>query len=118
MHLHNGSYEQAHALANQYLPTTDVSDLYIEEAQRLETEGKIEQAAMILTQANDTEMAMVLLKRHRKFDKMLELVKEHKPSHLIDSQITIARQLQDEGDLKGAEQFYVQANVNFYIFYF
>eukprot|EP01083_Nonionella_stella_P191049 707384_1 len=112
MQLNAGNLDRSNELVMTYMAESNINDLYLEEASRLEGEGKIQQAAAVLVKANDIDSAILLLYREKKnrFDKIIQVISKYTPSKLPSAYLLIANQLKNDCDFKSAEMYYVKAN--------
>eukprot|EP01083_Nonionella_stella_P191050 707386_1 len=115
MQLNAGNLDRSNELVMRYMAeTTNMNDLYLEEASRLEGEGKIQEAAAVLVKANDIESAILLIcageKKKRRFDRIIGVISKYTPSALPTAYSLIARQFRNDCDFASAEMYYVRAN--------
>lgn len=55
------------------------------------------------------DMAINMYKKCGQYDNMIRLVAKHRPNLLKETHLSVAQKLQKEGNLKGAEQHYIDA---------
>lgn len=67
------------------------------------------EAEKLYITANEKDLAINMYKRHRRFDDMIRLVKEHRVDLLKETHQFLAQTLEIEGSLKDAELHYIEA---------
>jgi intraflagellar transport protein 172 len=109
MYTRLGRWEVAHRLATSYMSEGEVGLLYINQAQKLESQGRFREAEKLYITVNERDLAINMYKRNRRFDDMVRLVQEYRPDLLKETHQFLAQTLEMEGSLKEAEQHYVEA---------
>lgn len=109
MHTKLGHWEVAHKLAMSYMSEGEVGLLYINQAQKLEAEGRFREAEKLYLTVKERDLAINMYKKHRRFDDMIRLVQEHRPDLLKETHQFLAQTLEMEGSLREAEGHYVEA---------
>ncbi|CAF1215295.1 unnamed protein product [Adineta steineri] len=102
-------WEQAFRLAKQYMNKDEVTKLYSNQAKELETKGRYKEAEKLYITINDNTAAILMYKRTKNYDALVRLVRQYYPDKLKDTEITIAKELEQEKRYKEAEIHYVQA---------
>eukprot|EP01035_Chromulina_nebulosa_P019403 gene19403-25277_t len=110
MHTRLGHWEVAHKLAMSYMSEGEVGLLYINQAQKLESAGKLREAERLYLTVKEKDLAINMYKKHRHFDDMIRLVKDYRPDLIKETHQFLAQHLEMEGSLKDAENHYVEAN--------
>ena len=109
MHTTLGNWEVAYKLATSYMSEGEVGLLYINQAQRLESQGKLREAEKLYLTVKERDLAINMYKKNRRYDDMIRLVTEFRPDLLKDTHQFLAQNLEVEGALKEAEHHYVEA---------
>lgn len=109
MHTKLGHWELAHKLAMSYMTEGEVGLLYINQAQKLESEGKFKEAEKMYLTVKEKDLAINMYKKNRRFDDMIRLVKDQRPDLLKETHQYLAQTLEVEGSLREAEHHYVEA---------
>lgn len=110
MHTRLGSWEIAHKLAMSYMSEGEVGLLYINQAQKLESQGCFREAEKLYLTVKEKDLAINMYKKHRRFDDMVRLVSDHRPDLLKETHQFLAQTLEMEGSLRDAEHHYVEAS--------
>jgi intraflagellar transport protein 172 len=109
MHTKLGNWEIAHKIAMSYMSEGEVSLLYINQAQKLESKGRLKEAEKLYLAVKEKDLAINMYKRHRRFEEMIRLVQEQRPELLKETHQYLAQTLEMEGSLREAEHHYVEA---------
>jgi intraflagellar transport protein 172 len=109
MHIRLGHTEVAHKLAMNYMSEGEVGLLYINQAQKLENQGRLREAEKLYLTVQEKDLAINMYKKHRRFDDMIRLVQEHRPNLLKDTHLFLAQTLEMETSFRDAEHHYVEA---------
>lgn len=109
MHTKLGHWEIAHKIAMSYMSEGEVGLLYINQAQKLESKGRLREAEKLYLSVKEKDLAINMYKKHRRFDDMIRLVQDHRPDLLKETHQFLAQTLEMEGALKDAEHHYVEA---------
>ncbi|GMH63033.1 hypothetical protein TrST_g9919 [Triparma strigata] len=104
-----GEWENAHRLAKSYLPESEITALYMENASKMEKAQKFKEAEKLYLAVDKPDHAIAMYKRHRKFDTMIALVSKYRKELLGESHKYLAQQLEMEGNLRDAEEHYASA---------
>ncbi|XP_041357336.1 intraflagellar transport protein 172 homolog isoform X2 [Gigantopelta aegis] len=104
-----GKWEQAHKLASTYMKADDVSSLYISQARQLEEEGKFREAEKLYVAVEEPDLAITMYKKQRHYNDMIRLVKLYHKDLLGDTHQLLATELETEGNLRQAEQHFIEA---------
>ncbi|VDD80059.1 unnamed protein product [Mesocestoides corti] len=109
MYTNAGMWEQAHALASRNMDQDDLAVMYIQQAENLEEGGRLKEAERLYLTVNRVDRAMAMYKNHRQYRDVTRLVRAHNPDLLAQMQVRIAQELECEGNLRQAEQYYMEA---------
>jgi intraflagellar transport protein 172 len=109
MHTSLGNWEIAHKLATSYMSEGEVGLLYINQAQKLEAQGKLREAEKLYVTVKEKDLAINMYKKNRRYDDMIRLTQEFRPDLLKETHKFLANTLEMEGALKDAEHHYVEA---------
>jgi len=109
MHTRLGHWELAHKLAMGYMNEGEVGLLYINQAQKLEAEGRYKEAEKMYLTVKEKDLAINMYKKNRRFDDMIRLVQEQRVDLLKETHQFLAQTLEVEGSLREAEHHYVEA---------
>uniref|UniRef100_A0A7S1KTE2 IF140/IFT172/WDR19 TPR domain-containing protein n=1 Tax=Percolomonas cosmopolitus TaxID=63605 RepID=A0A7S1KTE2_9EUKA len=104
-----GMLESMIEVAETFMAGDQVINLYLEQAQRLETQHRYREAETLYLKANEPDYAINMYKKHHLFDDMIRLVAQFRKVHLKDAHVQIGQQLESEGNLRDAEQHYIEA---------
>lgn len=96
-------------LAKQYMNKDEVTRLYSSQAKELEVKGRYKEAEKLYITINDNAAAILMYKRTKNYDALIRLVRQYYPDKMKDTEITIAKELEQEKRYKEAEMHYVQA---------
>ena len=105
----SASHSSLPGLAKQYMNKDDVTKLYSNQAKELEAKGRYKEAEKLYITINDNAAAILMYKRTKNYDALVRLVRQYYPDKLKDTQITIAKELEQEKRYKEAEIYYVEA---------
>ena len=109
MHTKLGHWDIAHKIAMTYMKEGEVALLYINQAQKLESKGRLKEAEKLYLAVKEKDLAINMYKKHRRFDEMIRLVSSHRPDLLKETHQFLAQTLEMEGSLPEAENHYVEA---------
>ncbi|KAF5402479.1 Intraflagellar transport protein [Paragonimus heterotremus] len=104
-----GMWEQAHRLASEAMDHGELTDMYLAQAEDLETNGRLKEAERLYLTVKETDRAILMYKRNRQYRDMLRLVRIYNPELLDQKLLDLAQDLEKEGNLKQAEQYYMEA---------
>ena len=109
MHTRLGHWEVAHKIAMGYMSEGEVGLLYINQAQKLESQGKLRDAEKLYLTVKEKDLAINMYKKHRRFEDMVRLVQDYRPDLLKETHQFLAQTLEMEGAFTEAEQHYIGA---------
>ncbi|CAL8090514.1 unnamed protein product [Calicophoron daubneyi] len=104
-----GMWEQAHRLASESMEQGELTEMYLAQAEELESAGRLKEAERLYLTVKETDRAISMYKRHRQYRDMLRLVRVYSPDLLDQTHLHLAQELEKEGNLKQAEQYYMEA---------
>ena len=119
MYTNAGDWEKAHKVAKSFLPESEITALYMENASKMEKAQKLTEASRLYLSINKPDHAIAMYKKHRKFAVMISLVEKYRKELLGETHKYLAQQMEMEGNLKEAEEHYAKggewlAAVNMY----
>lgn len=82
--------------------------MYLEQAEGLEHSGKLKEAERLYLTVKRVDRAITMYESRHKYREMARLVRSHKPELLEQTFIRIAQELECEGNLRQAEQYYLE----------
>lgn len=106
----HGQWERAYDIAEKYLGTEIVRDMFVEMATRLEEEGKYRDAEKVLLAIAEPDLAISMYKRLEQYDAMIRLVERYHKDLLQSTHLHLARQLETKLKLKNAEVHFLAAD--------
>ena len=80
-------------------------------AEELEGQGKLHEAEQLYVAVSEFDLAIHMYKKKEEFEQMLRLVRKHRGELLNETYKHIAEQYEAKGNLKKAEQFYVEGKL-------
>ena len=108
MYIRVNKWEQAYNVIDSHLPETEVTLLYIKEAQKLEKEGHMKEAERMYLTVNEPDLAINMYKKCRQTDHMIRLVTKYRRDLLKDTHRHLAQQYEMEVNLKQGEHHYIE----------
>lgn len=105
----HGEWERAYDIAEKYLGTDIVRDMFVEMAGRLEEEAKYRDAEKVLLAIGEPDLAISMYKRLEQYDAMIRLVERYHKDLLQSTHLHLARQLETKLKLKNAEVHFLAA---------
>ena len=106
----HGQWERAYDIAEKYLGTDIVRDMFIEMAARLEEEEKYRDAEKVLLAIGEPDLAISMYKRLEQYDAMIRLVERYHKDLLQSTNLHLARQLETKLKYKNAEIHFLAAD--------
>jgi intraflagellar transport protein 172 len=111
MYIQYNQYEAAHKIGRNNLERNEFTDLYVTLAEELEQNGKLHEAEQLYCAVSEFDLAIHMYKKKEEFEQMLRLVRKHRNELLNETYKHIAEQYEAKGNLKKAEQFYVEGKL-------
>ena len=102
-------WEKAHRVATEHMTQAEVAMLYITQAHRLESSGKYKEAERLYVMVHEPDLAINMHKKGRRYDDMIRLVTSYRKDLLHETHQHLAQQLEMDGALREAEQYYCEA---------
>ncbi|KAL0822632.1 hypothetical protein ABMA28_004664 [Loxostege sticticalis] len=96
-------------LAAQHLTEEETRDIYLPLAQQMREEGQLRKAEQIYIGLGEPDEAISMYKDASQYEAMLRLVAAHRSSLLEATRRHVAQALHASGDLRAAENYYIQA---------
>ncbi|XP_045451076.1 intraflagellar transport protein 172 homolog [Melitaea cinxia] len=96
-------------LAAEHLSEEETKEIYLPLAQQWRQEGQLRKAEQVYIGLGDPDEAISMYKEASQYEAMLRLVAAHRSSLLEATRRHVAQALQAAGDLRAAENYYVQA---------
>ncbi|XP_073947252.1 intraflagellar transport protein Oseg2 isoform X2 [Choristoneura fumiferana] len=96
-------------LAAAQLSEEETRDIYIPLAQQLRQDGQLRKAEQIYIGLGEPDEAISMYKEASQYEAMLRLVAAHRGSLLEATRRHVAQALHASGDLRAAENYYIQA---------
>ncbi|CAB3251420.1 unnamed protein product [Arctia plantaginis] len=97
-------------LAAAHLTEEETRDIYLPLAQQLREEGQLRKAEQIYIGLGEPDEAISMYKEVSQYEAMLRLVAVHRSSLLEATRRHVAQALHASGDLRAAENYYIQAD--------
>ncbi|KAM3966306.1 intraflagellar transport protein Oseg2 [Aphomia sociella] len=97
-------------LAAAHLSEEDTRAIYIPLAQQLRSDGQLRKAEQIYIGLGEPDEAISMYKDASQYEAMLRLVAAHRSSLLEATRRHVAQALHASGDLRAAENYYIQAD--------
>ncbi|XP_065670042.1 intraflagellar transport protein 172 homolog isoform X3 [Hydra vulgaris] len=109
MYTRANKYDEAHKLAIRCMNPEEVSNLYISQAEHLESQGKYKEAEKLYITVDEADMAINMYRKAKMYDQMINLVKIHHEDLITDTHIHLAKELESERQYTLAEHHYLEA---------
>lgn len=105
----NNQWEKSFEIAEEYLDTDEISELFMDVAKMLESEKKYRDAEKVYITMGQPDSAISMYKNLEMYDAMIRLVERYHKEHLESTHLQLARQLEEKGRLKNAEVHFLAA---------
>ncbi|RVE46188.1 hypothetical protein evm_009146 [Chilo suppressalis] len=96
-------------MAAAHLTEEETRDIYLPLAQQLRDDGQFRKAEQIYIGLGEADEAISMYKEASQYEAMLRLVAAHRSSLLEATRRHVAQALQASGDLRAAENYYIEA---------
>lgn len=106
----HGKWERAYAVAEKYLKSEEMRDLFVNLAAALEEQAKYRDAEKVLLAVNEPDLAIAMYKRRELYDSMIRLVERFHKDLLESTHQHLGRTLESKGKFKNAEVHYLAAS--------
>ena len=100
MYVRANKWDQAYQVISRYLPESEYTLLYVQEARKFEAEGDYKNAERMYLAANEPDLAINIYRKAKQYDHMIRLVTKFRKDLLKDTHQHLAQQLDVEGNLK------------------
>jgi len=111
MYVRSNKWDQAYQIITRYLPESEYTQLYIDEARKFEAEGRLKDAERMYLTANEPDLAINMYKKAEQFDHMIRLVHKCRPDVLKETHQHLGQTMEMKGNLKQAEHHYIESGV-------
>ncbi|KAK9502773.1 hypothetical protein O3M35_011482 [Rhynocoris fuscipes] len=109
MYFDTGEWEKAYNYGIQHIDESILNDMFLKKADEMERLAKYKDAEILYILCGEVDSAIAMYKKIRQHDEMLRLVKDYRTDLLNMTNLHLARQLEDEGNIVGAEEYYIAA---------
>eukprot|EP00003_Mantamonas_plastica_P015802 TRINITY_DN2657_c1_g2_i19.p1 TRINITY_DN2657_c1_g2~~TRINITY_DN2657_c1_g2_i19.p1 ORF type:complete len:1260 (+),score=465.50 TRINITY_DN2657_c1_g2_i19:139-3918(+) len=109
MYTQADKWDKAYNVASKYMQPQDVDVLYIGQAQRLESQGKYDEAEKMYLTIQAADLAIEMYRKNRDYDNMFRLLQQYRTSELKQEHLNLAVEMANEHNYKGAESHFVAA---------
>lgn len=109
MYTRANKWDAAYQVALNHLDKYETERLYVEQAHRMERQGKLKEAEKLFLTVNEPDLAINMYKNHKNYEQMVRLVAKYRKDLLKDTHLFLAQQLEREGDFKAAEHHFAEA---------
>ncbi|TPX36361.1 hypothetical protein SmJEL517_g01621 [Synchytrium microbalum] len=101
-------WDRAHALATSFMGKSEARSLSMAQAKELEMKERYKEAEKIYITLNEPDLAIEMYKTHKQYDSLIRLVAAHHKDKLGETHTFLAKQMESEGNLRGAEHHFVE----------
>ncbi|KAG5668038.1 hypothetical protein PVAND_015995 [Polypedilum vanderplanki] len=105
---HN-KWEKSFDIAEQYLDSDEISELFSDVALKLENDKKFRDAERVYITMSQPDKAIEMYKNLEMYDAMIRLVERYRKNQLENTHLQLARHLEEKGKLKNAEVHFIAA---------
>jgi intraflagellar transport protein 172 len=109
MYVKAGKWEQALKVAKDNLSENDIVNLYVKQGQKFQEQGMYKEAERLFLTVEEPDLAITMYKKAGQFDNMIRLVGKYRKNLLKETHLNIAQKLENDGNLKMAENHYIEA---------
>lgn len=85
MYVRSNKWDQAYQVISRYLPESEYTMLYVQEARKFEGEGHFKDAEKMYLSANEPDLAINMYKKAKQYDNMIRLVTKFRKDLLKDT---------------------------------
>ena len=107
MYIKAQDWDAAHRAASQHMDPNEVAELYIAEAETLESKNRYTDAEKLYVKIKEPDLAINMYKKCKRYDDMIRLVKKHHQDLLATTHIHLARELETDQQHAQAEHHFV-----------
>ena len=108
MYADAGMWERAKTAAESLLSGPEITAFYLEQARGFQAKGKLVEAERLFLEADEIGSAIDMYKNHRDFERLVQLVSDHRADSLDETCLYVAKELEKEGQLLEAENYYAR----------
>lgn len=109
MWIRQGKWDNALRVAENFKSPKEVALLCLQEAQRLEEQGRFKEAETLYLRGKEIDDAINMYKKARMYDDMIRLVSTFRKDLLLETHLHLAQQLEAEGNFRAAEHHFAEA---------
>ncbi|TMW62984.1 hypothetical protein Poli38472_005602 [Pythium oligandrum] len=109
MYTRVNKWDAAYQVALNHMDKYETERLYVEQAHRMERQGKLKEAEKLFLTVNEPDLAINMYKNHKNYEQMIRLVTKYRKDLLKDTHLYLAQQLEHEGNYKEAEHHFTEA---------
>ncbi|GLD95237.1 hypothetical protein PINS_up003881 [Pythium insidiosum] len=109
MYTRANKWDAAYQVALNHLDKYETERLYVEQAHRMERQGKFKEAEKLFLTVNEPDLAINMYKNQKNYEQMIRLVTKYRKDLLKDTHLYLAQQLEHEGNYKQAEHHFTEA---------
>ncbi|CAK4705865.1 hypothetical protein LEN26_010812 [Aphanomyces euteiches] len=109
MYTRANKWDAAYQVALNHMDKYETERLYVEQAHRMERQGKLKEAEKLFLTVNEPDLAINMYKNHKNYEQMIRLVTKYRKDLLKDTHLYLAQQLEHEGNFKEAEHHFAEA---------
>jgi len=109
MYTSNNRWDAAYKFACQHMQQSEVTLLYIKQAQKLEAASHLKEAEKMYLTVNEPDLAINMYRKLGQQDHVFRLMGKHRKELLKEAHLQYAQQLLTEGKTKEAEQHFIEA---------
>eukprot|EP00042_Codosiga_hollandica_P051782 m.643612 g.643612 ORF g.643612 m.643612 type:complete len:1752 (+) comp58351_c0_seq22:791-6046(+) len=109
MYIANAMWDEAHKLCTKYMQPDAVADLYIQQAEILESKLKFKEAEKLYLTVNEADLAINMYKKVKLYSDMIRLVEKHHPDLVAQTHAHVAQLCERDKQYTQAEQHFIMA---------
>jgi intraflagellar transport protein 172 len=109
MYTRANKWDAAYQVALNHMDKYETERLYVEQAHRMERQGKFKEAEKLFLTVNEPDLAINMYKNQKNYEQMIRLVTKYRKDLLKDTHLYLAQQLEHEGNYKEAEHHFAEA---------
>lgn len=92
-----------------FLGTEETQEMYFQKAEELEQNGRLKEAEELYIAIGEPNRAIAMYKEANRIDEMMKLIERYHNERVDETHKRLAEELEEKGDLKGAEEQYLLA---------
>ncbi|GAB9470746.1 hypothetical protein Gpo141_00007983 [Globisporangium polare] len=109
MYTRANKWDAAYQVALNHLDKYETERLYVEQAHRMERQGKFKEAEKLFLTVNEPDLAINMYKNQKNYEQMIRLVTKYRKELLKETHMYLAQQLEHAGNYKEAEHHFAEA---------